>query len=440
MRLRYRFLPAFAVGAITFSLAVCSQAQTYNILYTFGAYTGDGLGADGALMFDGAGNLYGTTGGGGNFTNINCANYGCGTVFELSPAVGGGWTETILHSFNWNDGAYPNGSLVMDAAGNLYGTTSGGGPYTCNIGIEYFGCGTIFELSPTSSGTWTETTLYAFTGGLDGDVPGVGLVFDKAGNLYGTTFHGGRSTLGVVFQLAPNGSGGWTENSIYTFRLSTGWGSNAPLVFDSAGNLYGTTVEGGPTTSCANGCGVVYELTPSSSGKWTEKIIHNFNRLNGNASESGLTFDSAGNLYGTTVAGGNVGLCLKAGCGTVFELSPNSNGGWKQTRMFKFVDSNGASPSAGVIIDASGNLYGTTSQGGDLTACSPAVGCGVAYKLTPNPTGWTETVLHRFGTTATDGIQPRSSPIFDSSGNLYGTTSPGTSVPGSPGTVYEITP
>jgi uncharacterized repeat protein (TIGR03803 family) len=433
------FLAAIAIAAFTFSLAVRAQAQTETLLYSFGGFTGDGATPNSALIFDSAGNLYGTTQAGG----IGCPNQGCGTVFQLAPASGGGWTESVLYQFTGgSDGSGPHGRLVMDAAGNLYGTTARGGVSCTIAGTQ--GCGVVFELSPSSTGTWTETVLYDFTGGNDGAGPLAGLVFDASGSLYGTTSYGGHSfgflTAGAVFQLVPTSSG-WQENSIYTFHGPDGAQPASTLAFDAAGILYGTTQEGG-STICSSGCGVVFKLTPTSSGPWNEKIAHYFTNTNGAIPYAGVTFDSAGNMYGTTLYGGILGLCFKSGCGTVFELSPNPTGGWHQVRTFKFVESNGYNPYAGVTLDASGNVYGTTLFGGDLTTCGDKDGCGVAYKLAPTSTGWSQTLLHVFATTTTDGDRPAGEVILDAAGNLYGTTQYGGNLLNlsTMGTVYEITP
>lgn len=425
-------IAALAVGAITFSLAVRAQAQTETQLYAFQSVP-DGSLPSGSLIADSSGNLYGTTVEAGNGGG-NCL-LGCGTVFQLVPNGSGGWTENVLHSFTGgSDGAQPQGSLILDSAGNLYGTAFQGG-ISCTLAGSA-GCGVVFELSPSGGGSWTETVLYNFTGGKDGALPLAALTFDAAGNLYGTASSGANKIGflygGSVFQLVP-GSSGWTEHTLYDFHGADGQAPASTLVFDGAGNLYGTTQEGG--TTCSGGCGVVFKLTPTSSGPWTEKVIHYFNNTNGSGPYSGVTFDAAGNLYGTTVEGGNQRDCTN-GCGTAFELSPTSSGNWKQTRLYNFHNTDGRNPYAGVIVDASGNLFGDTNEGGDLS-CTNA-GCGVVYKLTPGSTGWTETVLHVFGTTTDDGIIPFGGVIEDSSGNLYFTTQHGGTT--GYGGAFEITP
>jgi uncharacterized repeat protein (TIGR03803 family) len=227
----------------------------------------------------------------------------------MMPKAGGGWTETVLHSFNNNgtDGYSPWGGLTIDALGNLYGTTAAGGAYNQ---------GTIFELTPTASGSWTETLLHSFNdNGTDGSRPYDTLIFDASGNLYGATELGGTYNHGAVFELTPKVGGGWTEKVLHSFDENgvDGYDPWAGLVLDAAGNLYGTTLGGG-----ASSCGVVFKLTPASGGSWTEKIMHSFTSepTDGCAPRAGLTFDASGNIYGTTNAGG------ANGGGTVFEITP----------------------------------------------------------------------------------------------------------------------
>lgn len=322
------------------------------ILHNFNNNGRDGIYPYGGLIFDGTGNLYGTTAEGG-------AHNG-GTVFELTPKAGGGWTEKVLHAFNYNngsDGTNPYVSLIFDAVGNLYGTTYNGGSYNH---------GTVFELTPKAGGGWTETVLYNFNpNGIDGTNPYASLIFDGTGNLYSTTNYGGSQNSGTVFELTPQAGGGWTESVLHSFKNNSRDG-NAPfasLILDSVGNLYGTTSSGG-----AHGDGTVFELTPSAGGGWTEKVLHNFN-LNGRDGASpfsGLIFDAAGNLYGTTLQGGDHTYC-GGGCGTVFELTPKAGGGWTEKLLHKFnffTGKSGEYPNAGLVFDAAGNLYGTTLNGG----------------------------------------------------------------------------
>jgi uncharacterized repeat protein (TIGR03803 family) len=387
----------------------------FKVLHAFSG--SDGAGLWGNLIFDQKGNLYGTTGGGGP--------YKYGTVFELSPGSGGQWTHTILHGFDIHgDGGYaPLGGLVFDASGNLYGGAENGGAYDA---------GTIFELTPGSSG-WAYTVIYTFCSKpkcQDGGAPYGSLAIDNAGNLYGTA--------GGAFELTP-GSDGWVEEVLYGFRSNRG-GTTALAgpILDEAGNLYGITERGGSAPYCNLGCGTVYEIKPTSGGRWKGQwkhiILHNFGRFqyDGMVPRVGqLAQDSAGNLYGTT-AGGGKNTCFTS-CGTVFRLSLKSDGHWKETILYNF--RNGASgngPGAGVAVDKAGNLYGVTVYGG-----SAQCGCGVVYKLAPSAKGkWHYSVLHAFE--GSDGGQPDANLILDRRGNLYGTTPAGGS--GGTGVVFEVTP
>jgi uncharacterized repeat protein (TIGR03803 family) len=323
-------------------------------------------------------------------------------------------TEKVLHSFSGSpDGADPAASLVLDGLGNLYGTTYDGGA---------FGYGTVFEL--TRSEGWTEKILYSFGAAPDGENPRGGLVFDKAGNLYGTTEHGGpfsgEDGYGTVFELSPS-EAGWTEEIIYDFGNSSGDGCFPvdSLTIDSLGNLYGTTANCG-----VEGGGTVFELSPSS-GAWSETILWAFNFTDGDSPEGGVVFDSAGNLYGTTYAGG-----FYAG-GNVYKLFQES-GDWTETSIFSFTGGdNGCYPDGSVILDKAGNLYGTTSECG-------ADDVGTVFKVTPTQEGqWTMSILHTF-TGGTDGGRSAAGLIFDSVGNLYGTTFYG-GLFGN-GTVFSLTP
>jgi uncharacterized repeat protein (TIGR03803 family) len=308
-----------------------------------------GHGGPSAVIFDAAGNLYFATAGGGAFSG--------GAAYELSPKAGGGWSEKRLYSFGEGkptDGVGPNGPLVFDSAGNLYGTTYVGGGYAT-------GEGTVFELTPGEDGAWTEKVLHNFGPGTDGYHPEGNLIVDSAGDLYGTTSAGGLYGGGTVFELTREASGGFGEKILHSFEPSIGDGSQPQygLVLDTAGNLYGTTRYGGPTGDT----GTVFELSLQSDGKWTEKILDGFQSGNDSQPLGNLIFDKAGNLYGTTLLGGP-GACAN-GCGTVYELTPNPRGGWTENVLHNFgVGSDGAHPYDGLIFDAAGNLYGTTNGGG----------------------------------------------------------------------------
>jgi uncharacterized repeat protein (TIGR03803 family) len=408
--------------------ATRAAAQTERVLYNFNF---NNNGADGTdpvsnLIVDASGNLYGMTGGGGA--------YGSGTVFELTLSANG-WTESVLHSFQGTDGGSPgrNGGLVFDGAGNLYGLANGGGAYGDGTVFE-------LTPATDGVWTATVLHDFSY-GGTDGFLPEGSLIFDAAGNLYGTTNWGGNGPClsefnlvgcGTVFELSPKAGGGWSEKVLHNFGHGTdGTFPVAGLVFDAAGNLYGVTYEGG-TGSCLRGgypgCGIVFELTPQGDGRWAEKVLHNFTGADGAWPVGSLIRDAAGNLYGMTNGGGVVGW------GTAFELVHGPSGAWREKILYNFNQSGstGAVPYAGLIFDAAGNLYGTTSSYG-------TGGYGTVFKLTPTAAGnWAETTLHSFDGSPKDGISPLDSLIFDNAGNLYGTTSSGGSSVW--GTVFEIRP
>jgi uncharacterized repeat protein (TIGR03803 family) len=349
----------------------------------------------------------------------------------LAPAFAAS-TEAALYSFcsasGCQDGAYPYfGGVIFDAAGNLYGTTAYGGNTECAGN----GCGTVFQLIPGSNGTWTHTVLHTFNG-TSGAHPS-GLILDKAGNLYGTTQKGGAHHVGTVYQLLRGENGTWSEKVLYSFNGKDGSEPNPGLIFDSAGNLYGTTLAGGGEKG-----GVLFQLVPGAKGTWTEKVLHsNYPGARGPGpyGTGGLTFDTSGSLYGTTVGGGVTE-------GEVFRLKPGASGKWIETVLYDFSSSNGAggaNPPGGLIFDAAGNLYGSTWGGGANGGCGGS-GCGVVFQLTPDGNGkWTETVLHDFE--GNDGQQPNARLVFDTAGNLYGTTAVGGMGSFGPGgTVFELTP
>lgn len=412
-RTPYLLCFALALAAITFTLTPRAQAQAVSVLYTFSGAT-DGYGPYASLVFDSVGNLYGTTVIGGTSN--------AGAVFRLTPSSTG-WQESVLYSFTGgNDGANPWSSLVLDAAGNLYGTTYFGGKH---------GYGTVFSLSPSSTG-WSLTVLHAFTGSFDGGNPHAGVILDAAGNVYGTTYFGGRGN-GVVFELSR--ANGWKENVLHMFTgLNDGGYPGDSLIFDPAGNLYGTTTAGGLIHD-----GVVFRLSPTSSGTWKEAVLHAFKGGNdGSVPWGRLALDSAGNLYGTTLNGGSASACSGMGCGTVFRLKPNSKGGWIENLLYSFAgQADGSYPYAGVTLDASGNLYGATYFAGNLADCAGS-GCGNVYELSQNSSGhWEQKVLYEF-TGGADGGDPYSAPIFDAAGNLYGVAPQNGA--SEQGVVYEITP
>ncbi len=333
--------------------------------------------------------------------------------------------ESVLYSFTGgygesSDGRHPFGDLIFDSAGNLYGTAAAAGSRWAGV---------VFELSPVAGGGWSEKILHTFTkNSVDGTEPAAGLIFDAAGNLYGTTAGGGAYDNGTVFELRPTAAGSWTERVLHSFGdgEKDGFNPNSGLTLDAAGNLYGGTPYGG-----ADNGGIVFELTRKSNGSWEEKVLCSFSKSPNNYStgpfDAKLIFDSSGNLYGTTIASGAYNY------GSVFELSPTPSGAWTLTLLhsFDFNGTDGFGPEAGVVFDSSGNLYGTTSGGG------PGKGFGTVFELSPATGGsWTEKVLYRFTWSA--GTYPTGAPVFDSAGNLYATTLQGADHDG--GVVVELTP
>jgi uncharacterized repeat protein (TIGR03803 family) len=314
--------------------------------------------------------------------------------------------------------------LIANTDGHLYGTTRGGGSYAY---------GTVFELTPASHG-WSEKVLYSFgTNRHDGGEPYAGLVMDEADNLYGAAARGGGLNLGgTVFELTP-ATGGWEEKVLHEFPQHHGDGGAAfaGVILDASENLYGTTEGGGSDRKCpTNGCGIAYELHRMPDGKWKETVLHEFGSFDGDGIFPGvgaLTMDPWGSLYGTTDVGG------ASGHGTVFRLTRLANGHWTEAILYNLTGgAKGDGPSAGVVVDKAGNLYGTTIAGG-TASCD----CGVVYKLAPGSNGkWKYTVLHTF--TGYDGAQPDANLILDKKGNLYGTTAIGGA--GGAGVAFELTP
>jgi uncharacterized repeat protein (TIGR03803 family) len=330
---------------------------------------------------------------------------------------------TVLHTFTGGkDGASPIwGSLIKDAAGNLYGATPSGGDLTCNNGL---GCGIVFKVDATGK----QTVLYTFTGGADGSGPIGTLLRDAAGSLYGTTNAGGTGGSGTVFRLNTKGK----KTVLYNFQ--GGADGDEPfgdLIRDAAGNLYGTTLYGGrdPLQICnsGSGCGIVFKV--DTSGK--ETVLYSFKgEEDGGESIAGLVMDAAGNLYGTTQLGGDSSCAGGIGCGTVFKLDKNGN----ETVLYRFTGStDGLQPGAAVIRDAAGNLYGTTLQGGDLgCALGNGFGCGTVFKVDGSGN---ETVLYKFNG-APNGAN--AAVIRDAAGNIWGTTINGGAF--NAGTVFRVDP
>jgi uncharacterized repeat protein (TIGR03803 family) len=401
-----------AVGVALFTTGPRASAQTEIVISNFSPSTEEEPCA--GVIFDSAGNLYGTTFYGGTYDG--------GTVFELSPVAGSGWTQKVLYNFQPRGagGFYPLSSLIFDPAGNLYGTASDS--YDGGTG------GSAYRLTPQAGGNWAETVLDEFARDKDqkagGFEPVANLIFDAAGNLYGTTNFGGPYHGGIAFQLTPQPDGSWKQTVLHIFGSGTkdGVTPNGALVLDASGNLYGTTLGGG-----AYGKGTVYELSPKARGGWGYRQLYGFGSgsTDGESPYSNLVFDAVGNLYGTTGFGGAYDR------GTVFELSPEAGGSWKETVLYSFNNStDGGFPVAGVTFDAAGNLYGTTNAHGPYNA-------GSVFELTPEADGtWTETLLYTF-TGKADGGRPEAGVILDAVGNVFGTTVNGGT--GGGGTVFEIT-
>jgi uncharacterized repeat protein (TIGR03803 family) len=354
-------LTGVAVVCLAALSAYAASGPKLQILHSF-AGKSDGNSPHAALLADKAGNLYGTTQVGGR-SNCLSGQYGCGTVFELSPPQGSGttWTENVLYRFSGgSDGYYAYGKLISDQTGNLYGTTYFGGDFSTQLCMKS-GCGVLFKLSPpTVSGqAWKETVLHSFVG-TDGAHPSAGLVFDGDGNLYGTTYGGGSSSIcGNVFELSPPNSNGasWSFTDLHDFSSNDGCLSLSDLIFDSIGNIYGTTCAGGSGSG-----GVAFELSPpgTQGGPWIDTTIYNFPL--DSCPSAGLTFDSVGNLYGT--AGGDA-----------FQLTPSPPGLWTETVIGRFF-----SPQSVILIDSAGELYGTDA--GKV--------CGSVFRLTDQDGSWTQ--------------------------------------------------
>ena len=397
------------------------------------------------------------------FFQIRSASVAPALGLALAFGLGAGATEmqgqtySVIHRFDYYDGSQPEAGVTIDRAGNLYGTTYNGGTYSG---------GEVYKLTRFGS-HWLFNILYSFAGGSDGAHPYTGaLVFGPDGALYGTTYAGGNGGCGslgfgcgTVFRLSPppticvNALCSWTETVLYRFSGGAdGASPRAGVTFDQAGNLYGTTVNGGLTSGgCGTeGCGVVFELA-HSGGSWTESVIHTFTPGgDGLYPFGGLTFDTAGNLYGTTTSGGSYDQ------GTVFQLtSPGS--GWTETILYNFTGgADGSIPTANLIFDSSGKIYGTASNGGQagdkvfgerdlsinparpLIVLPPAE--GTAFTLTPNGGNWAFDLLYTF-TLANDGGEgPLYSVVMDSAGNLYGTVIGGGLPPAYDGAAYKLTP
>jgi uncharacterized repeat protein (TIGR03803 family) len=358
-----------------------------------------------------------TFGGASSYPSSGLVSDGAGNYYGVTEGAvyelslaAGVWSYRTIQVLPAGRADFAGGNLVRDTAGNLYGSTWQGGSS---------GCGFIFELSPASSGSWTYSTLYNFNC-TQGDHAGHTMVMDTGGNLYGVGQGGGVNDYGVAYELSPASGGGWTYTVLYNFTLAEGGGPQIGLVADASGNLYG-----------ANGY-EIFELSPNGDGTWTESAAHVFTAEEGSNPLGDLSFDSAGNLYGTNQAGG------KYEAGTAFKLTPNESGGWTSTILHSFVPKSpaGASPEGALSIDSAGNVYGTA------LATNGASGYGVVFKLAFVSGVWSEHVLHTFGgTPANDGSLPEFSLYLDNAGYIFGVTAGGGSSACSTngcGTVYEV--
>lgn len=398
--------------------------MTYSVIHNF---TGglDGANPWAGLTPDSSGNFYGITQGGGG--HGSCDFYGqsgCGAVFKLNHK-NGNYTFQPLYGFGGgSDGEFPVRAVTIGPNGSLYAATAGGGEASgnCSFESESSGCGTVVNITPnptfpkTPLTPWKERILYSFAAQPDGEVAVTTLLFDHAGNMYGTTNGGGTNDAGTVFELSPSGGGNYTEKILYNFAGGNdGMHPLDGLITDSAGNFYGTTASGGSTTSCSgNGCGTVFELSPNGSG-WTEKILYAFQGASdGYYPNSGVVMDTVGNLYGNTWQGGSGG-----GGGTVWELSPNGSN-WTLTTIYTVPSTNGNAVGR-LVRDSNGNLYEAMQSGGGFNS-------GQLFELSPSGSNWNYLDLYDF-TDGTDAGLPLGSMVFDSSGNMYGTAWGGGSNP-----------
>jgi uncharacterized repeat protein (TIGR03803 family) len=404
--------------ALALLVSPCVHAQEqFKILHNFGSGI-DGAGLWSPVVTDRRGNLYGTTTGGGEYEQ--------GIVYQLrlNPALSGEWTEAILHNFPsmLGDGWADFGGVTVDSLGNLYGTTWQGGANSDGVA---------FELASGSDG-WAETILHDFCSlpnCADGGGQSARPLIDPAGNLFDTGDE-------VLYELSPSPNG-WIDTGLYTFcaelpPCSDGWLPDGALVRDRFGNIYGVTSLGGYYTGYCQqtGCGVVYELAQIQPGVWQESVLYAFEGGDDGNEPAGALTLHAGALYGVTEDGGGSGC--DAGCGTVFELVRTPNGATKETVLYRFGNGvNGSVPIGPVVFDRAGNIYGVTGSGGNSCAC------GVLYELTPGTNGtWQYTVLHAFD--SYDGVEPTAGLTIDGSGNIYGTTVLGGKFGG--GVVFEYVP
>jgi uncharacterized repeat protein (TIGR03803 family) len=383
-----------------------ARARNTHVVYSFGG--GDGEYFDTELTMDKAGNLYGTSVQGGDFNS--------GNVFQLSPTRHG-WTLTVLYCFTSGpDGGQPYKGVALDSHGDLYGATVTGGIGGCDGG-----CGVVYKLNH-SRGRWNQSVIYSFTGGSDGAGPGSPVVFDKRGNLFGTTPTGGTNGSGTIYELTPNKNKTWKLKVVHTFTGGDdgAGGSAGRLIFDGRGNIYGVTTSGG-----AFGSGTAFQVSSLSPGKWKLQTLYAFKgQPDAGFPYGGLIFDAAGNLYGTTYYDG------KNDIGAVYELSP-VGGKWKERVLHSFEGGLDGSESLSTLVsDAAGNLYGTTIAGG-ASGCD----CGTLFKVAAGSRKYS--VRYRFKGTP-DGAVVYAGMVPDSKGQFYGITLQGGSA--NIGTIFKFIP
>ena len=400
-------LTCLGLGLAPKAFAV-APASSSKVIYSL-AGGADGEYTDTDLVIDSEGNLYGTSVLGGTS--------GSGTVFQLTPSPNG-WIHTVLYSFTGgSDGGEPYKGVTLDAQGNIYGTAVTGGAGACEGG-----CGVVYKLAQ-SGGSWTQTVIHYFTGGVDGSGPGAGLTIDHQGRLYGVAPTGGANGLGVIYELTPDRRGNWNFMVIHAFTGGAdGATGSAGRLLLHAGQLYGVATAGG-----AYGKGTAFELARSQPEGWSFKTIYAFKgQPDAGFPYGGLLSDPSGNLYGTTYYDGANNL------GSVYELFRVA-GTWEEKVLYSFKGgSDGRNSLSNLVKDAAGNLYGTTSEGG--AACS----CGTIFKLTPSANGvWTERVAHRFRGPP-DGAFAYNGMVADGAGNFYGATVHGGVA--DEGAIYEFRP
>lgn len=398
----------FNVLAVAVLAAAPAQAASVAVIYSF-AGGQDGEYTDTDVVMDGAGNLYGTS--------VQGGAHASGTVWRLSPN-GNSWTHTVLYSFTGgSDGGEPYKGVTLDAQGNLYGTAVTGGGGGCEGG-----CGVAYKLT-NNGGTWTQTVIHQFTGGEDGAGPGARLTVGDDGDLYGMAPTGGVFGAGTIYKIHP-AHGDWKFSVIHAFTGGNdGCGGSAGAMVLRGGSLFGTV------TSCGlDGQGLVYQLTPKTKAKWKFDILYSFkDEPDGGFPYGGLLFDAQGNIFGTTYYAG------QNDAGAVYELSPKDKGAWKERLLYSFQDNgiDGNSSIGNLVADSAGNLYGTTSAGG-------IAGLGTIFALKPGAhKSWNESVVHSF-TGVPDGALAYNGMVGDGTGVFYGATTHGGAE--DEGAIYKFTP